>query len=465
MIQTRNSVGDWPKILWFVVVLLIFAACAKKPSVAPRPIIKAGSLVQGPIRFELAIYYLPAPERDPHAALKELLDSDFKQWTLKATPEREPHELTLATRFLTDVKSSYPVPPTSSLSLFGKGLSEDQGRKLQDSRSALVLDFAYDKGHVLDGLRSAYDLEEELARVTGGLIWDDETREMFSPDAWHAIRIAAWKSDVPDISKNIIIHAYKKETMVREITLGMVKFGLPDIVVDETSWESNSRTGILINLFAQTLAEGAAIEHPGSFTLDLKKIRCAEVREPQIKSLKRHALGTANLALYEGQWEEGDPRNRLVAIDFDRYEGPDRMARQSNLLGEFFGWSDTVAKTTPSKALREASERARAKLPQLRADFNARLAPGELIMVKVPFTKPDGENEYMWVEVLAWNDSKINGLLRNEPFYVVGMHEGQAVNLDDGVVFDYLRKRPDGSMEGNETGRIIEEQGSPEETR
>ena len=40
---------------------------------------------------------------------------------------------------------------------------------------------------------------------------------------------------MPDLSKHLVIHAYQKGELVRAITLGMEKFGLPDLVIDQSS--------------------------------------------------------------------------------------------------------------------------------------------------------------------------------------------------------------------------------------
>ena len=89
--------------------------------------------------------------------------------------------------------------------------------------------------------------------------------------------------------------------------------------------------------------------------------------------------------------------------------------------------------------LLEASRRARANLPALREAFNAGLAPGEFIQVKVPFKTPDGGKEWMWVEVTSWSGDKIRGLLRNEPFHIPNLHGGQTVDVSEE---DRLRLHP-----------------------
>jgi uncharacterized protein YegJ (DUF2314 family) len=407
---------------------------------------------------------LPAPEHPPEEALRALLDEEFKQWKLITSGEPNPEEMTISARSIIP-SASYAPPSVESLRYFGRGISKEQADALQKTEAAFILDFQYGKERVWDGMQAACALHEKLARATGGVIWDEETREAFSPDEWRKRRIASWKGDVPDISQQIAIHAYKKETFVRAITLGMAKFGLPDIVVEDFSWDSSHTIGILINVFGQAMAEGAAADSPEAFTLDLKKIRHDGVRDPQLKAMKAHSTGKAQLVLRPGKWEEGDPRNRLVELGFDRYAGPDLHARQEKLVAEFFGWSDTVSMVRTNKDLRDASERARKKLPKLRADFTAGLAPGESILVKAPFRTPDNGKEYMWVEVAGWKDSRISGLLRSEPYKVKTLHAGQMIEVLEAEVYDYIRKFPDGSQEGNETGKIIEAQQGPQVTQ
>lgn len=160
------------------------------------------------------------------------------------------------------------------------------------------------------------------------------------------------------------------------------KFGLPDVVVSDFSWCSNRSVGNLINLFAQAMVEGAVITTPGVYDLDLRSVKNANVRQGQLATLKPNATAIAKLSLVKGTWEDGDPRNRLVEIRFDRYRGPDHYARQEAMLGGLFGFEDSVQRVRHTNELLEASKAANAKLPGLRRSLQTRLAaarvhPGE----------------------------------------------------------------------------------------
>ena len=65
----------------------------------------------------------------------------------------------------------------------------------------------------------------------------------------------------------------------------------------------------------------------------------------------------------------------------------------------------------------------------------------------------------MWVEIAAWKDKQIKGLLKNEPLYIPTLHGGQEVTVRQDDVFDYLRTYADGTQEGSETFKIIEKMG------
>jgi uncharacterized protein YegJ (DUF2314 family) len=175
----------------------------------------------------------------------------------------------------------------------------------------------------------------------------------------------------------------------------------------------------------------------------------------QLATLKPNAAAIAKLSLVKGTWEDGDPRNRLVEIRFDRYPGTDHYARQEAMLGALFGSEDSVQRVTHTNELLEASRAASVKLPALREAFRRGLKPGEYIQVKAPFATPDGGNEWMWVEVTSWEGDAISGLLKNEPANIPSLHGGQMVKVSQSKVFDYIRRDADGREEGNETGKIL----------
>lgn len=435
------------------------AATPGMAKAAPGTPVPAGSPQAGPIHFQFAIYYAKPPATDPMAALRSRLAKLGGPKLLGAmpTPAQATEPVVFANWNTTTVLQDYRAPSMDMLQRFGRGLSREQAEALQKADRALVLDFAHPAQQSSTAMLKALQLAQQVARDTNGLLWDEETREVFTPDAWQARRIDSWSGNVPDMAKQTVIHAYRSDTLVRAITLGMSKFGLPDVVVSDFAWSSNRAMGNLVNTFAQALGEGATLPRAGQYDLDVRTLRHAAARDPLIANLKPNASATARLSLVTGKWEDGDPRNRLYEIRFDRYAGPDRYAQQTAMLVAAFGADeDHVTRLKHNDELRAASKAANAQLPQLREAFAKGLQPGEYILVKAPFATRDGSNEWMWVEVAKWNGDTIEGLLKNEPADVPSLHAGQMVKVSQAKVFDYARRHPDGREEGNETSKIIQ---------
>lgn len=435
--------------------LVLAMACLECSAQAQDPI-PAGPLLVGPVHIQFAIYYPDSPTRQPMTALKERMR--VTEGVLKlvtSVPDQPPAGAVLVATFNTTAQKDYRPPDLQMVQRFGRGLTHDQAQALQRAERALILDFAHPASMWTNALRTALQLAEQVARDTNGLLWDEETREIFTPDEWHKRRLASWAGDTPDVAQHIVIHAYKSDKLVRAITLGMSKFGYPDVVVSDFSWSLNRPVGTLINLFAQAMVEGAVVKTSGMYDLDLRSVKNPNVRQEQLVALKPNAAAIAKLSLVQGTWEDGDPRNRLVEIRFDRYPGPDHYARQEAMLGALFGFEDSVQRVKHTNELLEASRASNAKLPALREAFRRGLMPGEYIQVKAPFATPDGGTEWMWVEVTSWDGDAISGLLKNEPHDIPSLHGGQMVKVSQSKVFDYIRRDADGHEDGNETGKIL----------
>lgn len=245
----------------------------------------------------------------------------------------------------------------------------------------------------------------------------------------------------------------------------MRKLALPELAVDEVVATASMPIAWIINSIGQRMIEGQQPDADGWFDLDLRAIQHPAVRERALADLKSNGTARGRFKLLPAPPEEGDADNRLLTIGFQGYEGPDLSARQDAALSALFGRTDWVKQVTHDDELEAASQRARKKLPALRAVIQRGLRPGELVQVKLPFATPDGGNEWMWVEVLRWNGDTIEGVLSNEPFDVPDLHAGQRVtgSMDD--VFDYLYRREDGEVEGNETSAIIERMQGEESRR
>ncbi|MGA7992855.1 MAG: DUF2314 domain-containing protein [Thermoanaerobaculia bacterium] len=395
-------------------------------------------------RYGFAIYHLPQPKSDPRAALERLL------------PGFPGLEATRATVTVPKIEiSSYAPPELATLKHSGRGLSESQARDLQESKSVFGLDFSYRPSEGYGVLRDSGALLLALARETGGLLWDEETRETFSPEEWERARVETWESGLPDVTRHITIHLYRNGTFLRAVTLGMAKFGLPDVVVNDLTASNSRAIGSLINLACQTLVERGGLDANGALPVNVSELKVRAVRDTLTKGYGKGARGRAVLTLVEGVKERGDAANPLLEISFPRPASVHLQEEHDAVTASVFGATDSITHVEHDEELLAASRAQTAKLPALAALFREGLAPGEHILLKAPFSTDAGGNEWMWVEVIGWKGGEVEGILQNDPFEVAGLKAGARVRFSDAVVFDFIHYFPDGRQEGNETGKIM----------
>ncbi len=403
------------------------------------------------IRYRSIVYFYPDVGKISKDDLSKYLDGFTR---VDALPDVV-SKAYVAFSLINDFKNSYPVPDNQYLSYFGRGIDKGQADSIQKSKLALIVDIAYPKQMSVKGMKPASTFLYKIATSYGGLIWDSETRELFEPNKWKEKRIDSWDGNIPNVESHTVIHAYKDHDGVRAISLGMAKFGLPDVVINNFSWSLNRPMGNLINLVAQSIVEGNVPTTQSTLKLDINMLKDSTYKRELISTLKDNAVPELQIAVGEGKWEEGDPYNSLMELLFENVQGKSLSEKHENFLSSIFGWEDSISYVKHNKLILDASERAKGKLNGLRKDFNSGLAPEEFIQVKAPFTTPDGENEWMWVEVMTWEGKVIKGLLKNEPYNIPGLKGGSEVIVDQNEVFDYIRNYPNATFEGNETGALI----------
>jgi len=441
------------RILFLVAVLLPLNLAHAAPG-QPLP---AEVWQRKAVGFTIGLYYLKTPGTDPTKAARHLAaDKRFALKVVGKLDKKAQSQALVSVNFSSNVAKEYAPPSTESLRYFGRGLSQEQAQALQKAPRALILGFAHPANQATSGLRRAEEFILELARQDDAIIWDDETREAFTPEAWEKGRLKTWEGGIPDVSKQIVIHAYNNDGHTRAISLGMARFGLPDLVINDSVWSLNRPLGNTINALAQQLVETGPPDDKGALNLKMAGLRHVGVRKSLTESILSGGKGEGRLRLLETMTETGDPDNVLAVLSFDSYPGRDVTERQTNFVIAVFGAQpDEVVYRRDNAALRTASERARAQLPALQKAFLRGLTPGEHLLVKAPFTTHDGGREWMWIEVTEWNGDQIKGMLRSDPRHVRDIKAGQIVDARQSELFDYLRVFPDGRSEGNETSKLL----------
>jgi len=416
------------------------------PAGEPVP---TGSLMADKINFVFAVFHPQSPKDDPAQTVKDLLTRRKLALRLEQVANQDTAPPAVVVR-RTDT-DTYPVPPRDLLQYFGRGLSQEDIQRLSGAKQVTTLWFLSSPENSLKSLKAAILLAGDLAAESSGFVWDEETRECFTPGAWRERRIEAWKGRFPLVTDHIVMHAYNTGELNRAITLGMAKFGLPDIYIEDFPRSYISAMGIAINIIAQTVLERPDIESEGTLALDLASLS-TEPAQGRDKS-----KGKAKVHIAVGTRDEGDPMNRLIEVVFPGDE-KSLNVRQEAMISDLLGpGSDGVVSVEHNRELLAASTKAKKHLLEKhKPRFLAGLGPFEQLSVKAPFKTPEGGQEWMWIEVVKWEGDRIYGILMNDPHHIPDLKSGARVETTEDVVFDYIYETPDGKSEGNQTGKIMQ---------
>ncbi len=347
-------------------------------------------------------------------------------------------------------------PNINSLSYFGKGLSDKEKGELQNYKGVISIVFRGTSENVFKKQKRINEFIEEIIQSKKVIIADYNSFEWFNSHSWKDNRVNNLNDSIIDIVHQIALHIYRDDEYCRAVTMGMDKFCLPDISINNFTCSNQDTYGNLVNSVIQTLAETSMINEDSTLDINIKTIKNKNIRELLSNDLKNNSKGAVRIKLKSIKPEEGDNYNKQFIISFDNPKFETPQQEQEKVIVDLFGAFDTIIRVKHDSLLLQTSEKARQRLPELMKLFNAGLAPGYSILVKAPFMINGGGNEWMWVEVTKWKSKSITGILQNDSYEIKDLKAGSIVNVNEDDIFDYILYKPDGTYEGNETGKIIE---------
>lgn len=413
---------------------------------------KQDASLAGELQIELALYFTPEAATDPVPVLARLLAEPGR----RLAPLGEQRAGALGGINGGPVPlAQYQPPDAHALQFKGEGVAPAMAKDLAAAKEAFVVVLTAKRSSIIDAYRAQCQLMADLAKETGAVIWDEETRQVFSREQWQKRRLEGWDDGVPDVRDHVTMHAYANPDLLRIITLGMGKFGLPDFVFSGIPRQQSRPFGNLLNVLAQRFVEGQRATDR-KLTLTLADIRHPAARKDALANPGKNAVGKVVLALSPITPEDGDPRNTILGIDFPESKARQPLERAMWGADRLYGSTvDIINARQGDTEMLAARDRARKAFFAQEQRFRAGLQLGERLVVKAPFSL--GENtEYMWVEVVSWGKAHIDGVLMSNPRYVKTVRPGSKVEVPFADIYDYIFYKPDGTEEGNETGKVLE---------
>lgn len=256
-------------------------------------------------------------------------------------------------------------------------------------------------------------------------------------------------------------------------TLGMRKFGLPDLEVRDVPPGLCTQIAWLVNSTARRLIVTLS-EQGDQAGGEISVLRLSPTLRVRYGDGVRARGGNENEPPPEGArgWTEvalSFRPGRGGYDDFLRIEAPHPSRRSHGewlyaALDDLCGGADpTMRVTSGSEAMADAHARARATLADVARRFRLGLPAGHTLYVKHGFPVSEELSEFMWIGVTQWAGGTVRGRLSNTPANRHDLRAGQSVAISEDNVYDWMIARPDGTVEGAFTQRALAEEGEPDE--
>lgn len=287
-------------------------------------------------RASLAVWCAPTCAEEAITSLEDRLDGTF---TVRATlPKRPPNGARASLRVEPAGSFGYWTP--DELNLAGTTLSPEQRQRLDSSAQVVILSIATPL-HA-DPVRHLHDLNAaalDFARSQGAVIEDIDTREVYSLEAWEALRVKALEGELL-LWEQFTIHW--SEAGDEAVTLGLRKLGLHELALGGLSPQMADDALATLTLVAAWEMEGKALNR--QTLVSVNSLKPSATRDwlyawrvdPGEEGQGLAAEDFVNLSLRNRRARYGDPVGPIVEIGAGDKFGDFKTT--ASLMDQLWGW-------------------------------------------------------------------------------------------------------------------------------
>ena len=212
----------------------------------------------------------------------------------------------------------------------GRGLTPAVKAALPRAKRVTVIDASLPVGaaNVLEVMKVMH----VYAQLTGGVMWDEETQEYFSADAWKTRRLETWEKGIPHASFNITVFTDAADKALR--TAGLKHFGLPELKIVNVPAAVEDSALALLQAAAQIAVEDAAGPAPGIYGVSLASMKHAGHKKGLNEMMFPNATRSVDLLLANSP----NAKVPTLAVGFPGKGSPTERLEAG--LTEFFGAED-----------------------------------------------------------------------------------------------------------------------------
>lgn len=349
------------------------------------------------------------------------------------------------------------LPPKDTLDTVAAGLSPSERESVHGRKTAVTIRAQGSSlGPEQLPARAAFAAAGALAEAVDGFVYDEVSRRIETAHEFVSHSVVAPLGTPAFAPRHIVVQFYRQEDgSARLLTLGMARFGSPDISIRGANMSSGPLLSGVINAVASSLARGKS-DRP--VTVKLEDIAHVLGKKPSELGASSEAHGDreVNLDVAEPERIEGDPDNEMIELV------PKGGASRENwdvVVTNLFGAPPSVGTAVDDRELANVATKARSELPSVIKRFEA--GGGELF-IKGPFPIPpesrvDGgaSTELLWISVASCDAKLCLGILSNEPSYATNFAAGKTTSVARAETVDWLLQQRDGGTAGGESIKVL----------
>jgi hypothetical protein len=329
------------------------------------------------------------------------------------------------------------LPPKDTIDTIGPGLTPKERESVHRRRAAVTVRVRGDVDKDQAAARALFAVTASLAKTLDGLVWDETTRRIETADQTRMRAITVPLGAPAFNPRAIVIQFYRQpDATARLVTLGMSRFGAPDLSLRGCSMAAGAMLVDAINALAASIVAGKD-------TL------------PLVVKMK----GVVGFEVADAERVDGDPSDFVELVPIGGAKGESTREAWDAVVTKLFGEAAQSVEAKFGKELEAAGAKARKEMPAVLKRFAA--GEGELF-VWGPFTIPpderaDGgpEEEWLWVKVSSCDESACTGALSNRPMYASNIASGRTTSVPRAKIADWQLRYPDGGITGGETTRML----------
>lgn len=376
---------------------------------------------------ELAILTTKSDDEVKAAATNDEIAKHLEARHCGAACDAVKKQLTTDGAFTVDLRSSEDMvlPPKDTLDVVAIGLTPAERDNLDTRKQALLVDVDGPIGPEQLSARLLYAAVAELAEQLDGVVYDEAERRIFSKEEMLARTIQVPVGQSVFKPEQIAIQLYRSDDgAARMTTLGMQRFGAPDLAFGGANMTEAPLLVGLLNDAARVVVNGAS-------DLPLK-----------VKDISFDGLIPEK--------EQTDPENDLVELQ-PTVGGPTRET-WDHIVTSTYGTAGDEAK--PDEAV---TKKIRASLPDAVKRFQA--GDGYFFM-RGPFPIPEDERldggagtKQLWIQAASCGATLCSGVFQAAPNATPNVAPGKTVSVNRNEASDWMIRQRDGGTAGGETLR------------